>query len=229
MFMKKTSLLAAAAVLALTSGVAFAAPGTSTSGHQSQARVIPVQDPAAVLYDQNDNDSGIGITSQNFEASFDIYDNMGADDFTVPAGEIWLVKQVDVTGVYYNGFGPADSQHVAFYKNKNGLPGRLVADFPAVVGTDNGTGSFAITLPSKVKLKAGKYWVGVAANMDFAVGGQWGFETRTVQNGNPAAWQNPGDGFGTGCTTWNYENVCIAAGQGPDKMFRLLGKSKPAQ
>jgi hypothetical protein len=227
--MKKTSLLAAAAVLALTSGFASAAPGASTAGHASQARVVPAQSPDAVLYDQNDNDSGIGITSQNFEASFDIYDGMGADDFKVPAGEIWLVKGVDVTGVYYNGAGPAASQHVTFFKNKNGLPGRVVADFEAVVGTDNGTGSFSILLPSKVKLKEGRYWVGVAANMDFAVGGQWGFETRTVQSGNPAAFQNPGDGFGTGCTTWNYENICIAAGQGPDKMFRLVGKSKPVQ
>lgn len=227
--MKKTSLLATAAVLALASGFAFAGPAASSAGHAGAARVVPAQDPAAVLWDQNDNDSGIGITSQNFEASFDIYDAMGADDFEVPAGFKWIIGEVDVTGVYYNGFGPAASEHVTFFKNKGGLPGKVVADFPAIVGTDNGTGSFKITLPEKVKLKAGKYWVGVQANMDFGVGGQWGFETRTVQNGKPAAFQNPGDGFATGCTTWNYENICIAAGQGPDKMFRLVGKAKPVQ
>ena len=222
--MKKTSLLATAAVLALTTGLAQAAPSAAVSGHV--ARVAPAQGPDAVLHDQMDNDSGIGITSQNFEASFDIYDGMGADDFKVPVGKIWLVKEVDVAGVYYNGSGPAASVHVAFYKSKGGLPGKLVADFPAVAYTDSGFGSFNVILPSKAKLKEGKYFVAVQANMDFSVGGQWGFETRTVQTGNPAAFINPGDGFATGCTTWAVESVCIVAGQGPDKMFRLLGKEK---
>jgi hypothetical protein len=227
--MKKTSLLAAAAVLALTSGFASAAPSAAVSSHGA-LRVVPAQNPDAVLYDQMDNDSGIGITSQNFEASLDIYDNMGADDFKVPTGFIWKVSEVDVAGVYYNGAGPAASVHVAFYKSKGGLPSKLVADFPAEVYTDStGFGSFNIKLSSKAKLKAGKYFVGVAANMDFGVGGQWGFETRSVQSGDPAAWQNPGDGFGTGCTTWGVESVCIVAGQGPDKMFRIIGKSVAAQ
>ena len=227
--MKKTSLLAAAAVLALTSGFASAAPSAAASSHGA-LRVVPAQNPDAVLYDQMDNDSGIGITSQNFEASFDIYDNMGADDFTVPSGFIWKVSEVDVAGLYYNGAGPAASVHVAFYKSKGGLPGKLVADFPAEAYTDStGVGSFNVKLSSKAKLKAGKYFVAVQANMDFGVGGQWGFETRTVQSGNPAAWINPGDGFGTGCTTWGVESVCIAAGQGPDKRFRLIGTSVAAQ
>jgi hypothetical protein len=227
--MKKTSVLAAAAALAFSGAAMAAGPGASNIGHASKARVFPSQTVAAVLYDQNDNDSGIGITSQNFEASFDIYDNQGADDFTVPSTETWKVTEVDVTGVYYNGAGPAASQHVTFYKNKGGLPNsaKVVADFPAVMGADNGFGSFVITLPSAVKLKPGKYWVSVQVNMDFSAGGQWGWEGRTVQNGQMAAWQNPGDGFATGCTSWNYESVCIPSGQGPDKMFALKGKAKP--
>ncbi len=225
--MKKTAVLAAAAALALTTAGAFAAgPGVSSMGHASKARVFPSQTTAAVLYDQNDNDSGIGITSQNFEASFDIYDNQGADDFTVPAGFKWKLTEVDVTGVYYNGAGPAASQHVTIYKNKGGKPSKVVADFPAVTGTDNGLGSFVMTLPSAVALKPGTYWVSVQVNMDFALGGQWGWEARTVTSGAAAKWQNPGDGFGTGCTSWGDENVCIPNGQG-DKMFTLKGKAKP--
>jgi hypothetical protein len=227
--MKKTSVLSAAAALALTSSVALAAgPGASNIGHASTARVFPSQSVEAVLYDQNDNDSGIGITSQNFEASLDLYDNQGADDFKVPTGFIWKVTEVDVTGVYYNGPGPAPSVHVTIYKNKGGLPGsKVVADYPAIVPADNGFGSFQITLPTGAKLQAGRYWVSVQANLEFAVGGQWGWEGRTVQSGQMAAWRNPGDGFGTGCSTWNYESTCIPSGQGPDKMFTIKGRAKP--
>jgi hypothetical protein len=223
--MKKTSLLAAAAALALTTGFAQAAPSAATSGHA--LRTAPAVNPDAVLYDQMDNDGGTGVTSQNFEASFDAYDNMGADDFVVPTGFKWLVKEVDVAGVYYNGSGPANSVHVAFYKNKGGLPAALVADFPAAAYTDSGFGSFNVTLPSTAKLKAGKYFVSVQSNQDFAVAGQWGWEIRSVQSGSPAAWQNPGDGFGTGCTTWGSLSTCL--GYGPDFMFRLMGKAKAVQ
>jgi hypothetical protein len=221
--MKKTSLLAAAAAMALSSA-AFAGP--SAAGYGIAAKVVN-NSPLATLVDQTGTDSGIGITSQNFEASFDQYDNMGADDFTVPAGFVWKVTQVNASGVYYNGSGPASSVHVTFYKNDGGLPGAVVKDFPAVVPTTDNFGSFGIKLPSAVKLKKGKYWVSVQANMDFAIGGQWGWNGSTVQNGAMAAWQNPGDGFATGCTTWTAESTCIPSGQGPDKAFSLIGKAVP--
>jgi hypothetical protein len=221
--MKKTSLLAAAAALALSSA-AYAA-GPSAAGHGMSAKAVS-NSPLATLYDQTDNDSGIGITSQNFEASFDQYDNMGADDFKVPKGVIWKVKEVSVAGVYYNGSGPADSVRVGFYKDAAGLPGELVKEYPTAAITSDNFGSFVIKLDKAVKLKKGKYWVSVQANMDFAVGGQWGWNGRTVQSGAAAAWQNPGDGFGTGCTTWAAESTCIPSGQGPDKLFALMGTAE---
>jgi hypothetical protein len=138
--MKKTSLLAAAAAMALSSA-AFAGP--SAAGYGIAAKVVN-NSPLATLVDQTGTDSGIGITSQNFEASFDQYDNMGADDFTVPAGFVWKVTQVNASGVYYNGSGPASSVHVTFYKNDGGLPGAVVKDFPAVVPTTDNFGSFGI-------------------------------------------------------------------------------------
>lgn len=217
--MKKTQLLAAAAVLALTSGVSLAA-APSVAGKGAVKALSGVKTDA-VLYSQNDNDGGTGVTSQNFEATFDAYDNSGADDFKVPKGSTWIVSSVDVTGVYYNGSGPAASEHVTFYANAGGLPGAAVADFPAAAGSDS-SGSFSI--PVKAKLKKGTYWVGVSANLDFQAGGQWGWEIRSVQAGNAAAWQNPGGGFGVGCTTWDALQTCL--GFGPDFMFALNGKAK---
>ena len=54
--------------------------------------------PAVVLYDQYDNIGANSTSSQNFEASFDIYDDELADDFVVPSGDTWNINQVDAAG-----------------------------------------------------------------------------------------------------------------------------------
>jgi hypothetical protein len=223
--MTKTVLFATAAVLALSvGGVASAAKPVSVSLHHAKAHSLKGADRSAgVLYDQSNNDSGIGIVSQNFESSFDIYDAAAADDFTVPKGSKWKVTEVDAFGVYFNGSGPARDENVTFYKDDHGAVGDEVKTFTAA-GTDN-FGSFAISLGKKgVKLKKGTYWVSVQANLDFSAGGEWGWENQTSSEGNPAQWENPGDGFGTGCTSWSAENVCIPDGQG-DHMFTIRGTS----
>jgi hypothetical protein len=211
--------LAAIGALTLSSFAATAAPTKSVTGMAVKAQS---QSMAAVLYDQNDNDSGGAVSSQNFESAYDLYDNMAADDFVVPAGSKWAVSEVSVTGQYT--VGPAASVHITFYKNKKGLPQKVVADYPAVKCADT-AGSFVCSLKSPAKLKPGKYWISVQVNMDYATGGQWYWEVRSVQSGYEGAWQNPGDGFGTGCTTWGGLGACI--GNGPDLMFSLKGKSKP--
>jgi hypothetical protein len=60
--------------------------------------------------------------------------------------------------------------------------------------------------------------------MDFGVGGQWGWSTSSVRTNNGAAWQNPGDGFLTGCTTWGRLTSCIGA-LDPDFAFIIGGTS----
>jgi len=223
--MNKSVLLAAAAVLALSAGGASAASHPSMAQHAVKAHSInrnAVNRSLSTLYDQSANDSGIGIVSQNFESSFDQYDAQAADDFTVPSGSKWIISEIDVNGVYFNGSGPAVSENVTFYKDKKGHPKSVVASFTAT-GSDS-FGSFVIAAP-KVKLKAGTYWMSVQANLDFSAGGEWGWENQSTSEGTPAQWVNAGNGFATGCTTYTQENVCIADGQG-DHMFVLKGKSK---
>ncbi len=179
------------------------------------------------LYDQNANDAGIAIISDYFSSGdFDSADSQAADDFTIPVGQEWSIKQVDVRGAYFNGSGPANSFNVFFYKNKKGLPGKLVKEFDNLPFAD-GFGAFAIRLPDKgIRLGERTFWVSVQANIDTDSGaGEWGWESSTVQNGNPAAWQNPGNAFGTGCTTWGVEVECLSElDGGPDLMFSLKGK-----
>ena len=224
--MKTTAILLGTAALVASAGLANA--GTITTvGHNKAPHHFahnPTNRALKTLYDQTSNDSGIGIVSQNFESTFAAYDAAAADDFTV--GKKWKVSEVDANGVYFNGYGPATSEDVTFYSSKKNKPSKVVAQFLNVSGTDDGFGSFVITLPKKgVKLTKGTYWVSVVANCSFTGGcGEWGWENQTTSEGTAAQWQNPGGGFGV-CPKWDDENVCIPDGQG-DHMFALKGKGK---
>jgi hypothetical protein len=179
--------------------------------------------PADVLYDQYDNIGSNSTSSQNFEASFDAYDDELADDFVVPSGQTWNINQLDAAGVYYSGAGPAASVNLRFYDNASGLPGANIATRTDLSMTDTG-GSFVIPIPSAVVLGQGTYWVSVQANMDFTTGGQWGYTDRTLQSNSAAAWQNPGGGFGTACTSWGARGSTCGIDPGvPDQVFRLSG------
>lgn len=219
--MKMTSILLGTAAFVASAGIAVAGP--STVGHNSKGHhgFKGVDRQLSVLYDQHGTDSGIGIVSQNFESTFAAYDAAAADDFSVAGGG--KASEVDANGVYFNGYGPASSEDVTFYKNKKGKPGKVVKASLGVAGTDDGFGSFTIPV-TKTKLKAGKtYWVSVVANCSFTGGcGEWGWENQTTIVGTAAQWQNPGGGFGV-CPTWDDENVCIPDGQG-DHMFTIRGK-----
>jgi hypothetical protein len=76
---------------------------------------------------------------------------------------------------------------------------------------------------SPFSLPSGTYWVSVQARQDFNTNGQWFWHNRTVQTNAGAAWQNPGDGYATGCITWNRKNACMADQVWPDQVFQILG------
>jgi hypothetical protein len=180
-----------------------------------------VHGPSGTLYDQYNNDSGVASSSQNFEASFDAFDDNLADDFVVPSSASWSVGQVDAAGTYFNGGGPANSFNVTVYQDSSGSPGSVVADRPDSSYTVVGGNDFRITLSPAVDLTEGTYWISVQVNMDFSVGGQWGWDDRTVQDNSGAMWENPNDGFGVGCITWTPKLTCISTAGGPDQVFSL--------
>jgi hypothetical protein len=232
--MNKTVLLASAAVLALSVGGASAKPahpGVAFKGTAHQA-IFKTPKGSKTLYDQSDAGSGEAIDSQNFESTFAAYDDAGADDFTVPSGHTWTVKEVDAPGLYFNGYGPASSENVTFYKDSGGVPGAITkkGQRNGLSGTDN-AGSFAIDLTNGgatkgVKLAGGHYWVSVVANCSFTGGcGEWGWSTSSTLHGTAGQWQNPGGGFGI-CPTWGPITSCISGDTDPDFQFVLKGKDK---
>ena len=177
---------------------------------------------------------GSAASSQNFETANDDLDNEVADDVTVPSDANWRVKSVEVQGVYANGFGgpagPADSVDVTFYSDILGTPGAPVYSAPGVFPSAGlATGDFAIDLPTAARLDAGgTYWLSVRANQNLGTNGQWFWQNRKIQIGNPAMYREPGNGFGTNCTDWSFRgSTCKINKAAPDQIFKLKGKVVP--
>jgi hypothetical protein len=174
-----------------------------------------------VLYDQYDNGTAQATFSGTL-SDFVGFDADLADDFVVPSGETWNVESIDADGLYFNGGGPANDFNVFFYTDSAGLPGTQIYSATAQSYVQNGT-TFTVTLAVPAVLSEGTYWVEVQGNTTFATEGQWGWTDRTVQSFSPAAWQNPGGGFGV-CPTWAPKlAVCIPTAGGPDQVYRLNG------
>ena len=225
--MNKSVLLAAAAALALTAGGASAAqhPSAGVVGAKVTPIIHKAPAGAKMLYNQNSNTSGEGLLSSNFTSgSFPSASSAGADDFVVPKKRQWTVTEVDTTGIFFNGSGPATSVDVTFYSDSNNMPGSPVKNGTFTGLTCSGSPSFACTLGKGVKLKSGTYWVSVVTNQNFGGGaGEWGWELNSTIHGNPAMWENPGGYFGV-CSTWGTVGSCL--GYTGDFAFDLQGKSK---
>jgi hypothetical protein len=235
----KAMLLVTVATLAL-GGSAYAANPMSTAGARGTAQHVVHAPPPGLttLYDQNIGDASYGWFSQTL-SSYPQYDEYLADDFVVPAGHIWKVKEVDTSGFYYTEPGPASSVNVLFWKDKKGLPNKnakvVECDNLSASGLD--TGSFHIKLPKscKVSLKGGtkgaRYWVSVQANMaGLFTSGYWAW----LQNVNVANKPGAGYYYGGGNSVADpqclqqFETIqdCWNAGGPVDLAFALLGKDK---
>jgi len=217
------SLLAIMMVVALALPVAALATDPKVVG-TGPVSTFPDSD-TPVLYDQLATPDGDATTAQNFEPAFDGYDNRLADDFIVPAGPGWDIDRVLFDGIYFNGFGPVVSVNVWIYGDSNclkaGAPVYTGPGLPYVDPTGAGDLEVAISPPC---LAPGHYWLVVQANMDFGVGGQWGWANNFDPHFCPAIWENPGGAFGIGCTTWSPRAaVCGIDPIAPDQCFRLNG------
>ncbi|HSC18431.1 MAG TPA: choice-of-anchor R domain-containing protein [Rhizomicrobium sp.] len=219
--MKTSAMISYAA--AMIASTAMAASHPALPLHRQPHLFVTGAPPGSkTLYDQNRDASGNWVSSEPAENGFS--GTQAADDFAVPKGHTWIVKEVDLTGIYFNGSGPANYEDVNFYRDSGGLPGNLVASCPNEHGTENDFGSFAIVLSPtcKAKLRGGKtYWVSVQVSMDFANGGEWAWSLSSDTSGNQAAWQNPD---GDVCQTWGHIKDCL--GLDGDLMFALKGKNR---
>ncbi len=183
---------------------------------------------AAVLYDQINNASGNSTNSQNYEATYDTFDNEGADDFVVPAGRVWTIDTVNIRVI--DSTTGAFTANVTFYANSGtNFPAAAVCTRTALpVNVVNGTTT--IPLGSPCALTQGTYWVGVQINMNFDPNSDQVFwESRTTQSNSGGVWRNPGDGFGSGCTNFDRKANCGGNDTAnPDWLFSLEGTDTQA-
>jgi hypothetical protein len=201
--------------------------------------------PAAViLYDQYDTPNWWGPPGDS--------EGQAADDFVIPAGQAWVITQVDVEGIYWdNNFGGneyrAKSVNVELYQDDDALPGaRIYAQnnisytLPPPESTEPkvavplGTpvpdvhSSFVIRI-APITLTSGPYWLSVWANMpDWQEGHlpRWVWVERLATANHPAAFRS-GAGFGgCGISIWGHIGDCIntySDSSEVDMVFRLRG------
>jgi hypothetical protein len=210
-----------------TAKIAQLSATSSDSG--SGALAMPEFPTGGPVWDQYNNpatEPPLGIGSQQFEPPMAAFDDYAADDFifNVPPPPLYVyITGVRVMGEYSEGGGPASSFNVYFFTNGPGnLPGTGIAALlnQPYSGTPP---DFTIRWTPFSLPPGGTYWVSVQAVQDFKTHGQWFWHNRTVQSNAGAAWLNPGDGYGTGCTIWNRKNTCMSNQVWPDQVFQVLG------
>jgi subtilisin-like proprotein convertase family protein len=208
--------------------VVIADPGTTIcEGDPTLLTVVTgTATPLGVLYNQTGAQAN-GSPSQVFEPANTAFNSQSADDFTVPAGATWGITQMTFNGI---GAGTPTSVNVFIYANSgSNLPGAAVASYNNLTTYTQAGGNYTVNLPAALNLTAGTYWVSFQVNMSFATGGQWfwgNYGAPVV--GNPYAWQNPGGGFATPCTSWGYGGSGCNVGGGAanvNNIFSITGTS----
>lgn len=161
------------------------------------------------------------IRSQKFDAANATFDCSAADDFTVPVGQIWEIKNIAADGYIQTAKNP-DSFNVTIYANSGAnLPGNIIRQ--ENIQPSAGTQSPNLSLSTGLLLQPGKYWVSVQAVSDLP--GDWFWQTYIDSStlGSTFAWINPGNGFATSCSpNWGLGSACISSAN-KDLSFTLNG------
>jgi subtilisin-like proprotein convertase family protein len=209
--------------------VVIADPGTTIcEGDPTLLTVVTGSaTPLGVLYTQGPAAPVNGSPSQVFEPANTAFNSQSADDFIVPAGATWSITRMTANGI---GAGVPTSVNVFFYANSgSNLPGAVIATYNNLTTFTQAGANYNVTLPSALNLTAGTYWVSLQVNMSFAAGGQWFWGNYGAPIvGNQYAWQNPGGGFATPCTSWGYGGTGCNVGGGAanvNNIFSLTGTS----
>jgi hypothetical protein len=226
----KSFALVLGVVLVLVAGSMASATSVFSRQAQDSHPGFAVPSTGTVLYSQLDDPTGNAFTDQDFEAVYQAYTATGADDFVVTAAVGWDISTLNTPGALV----PASGQVPFFVSNAfkadaGGLPGATYpgCDFPGNTNfTTDGTGDLSIQVACNVPGANATSWVTQSVRLDFNPFGQHFWATRVNSVGNLGAWQNPGDGFLSGCTSWGTMDACAGGGVGLDFLFELLGKER---
>ena len=144
---------------------------------------------SSAIFEQMTPSTDFAIASQRFP-DFGNCVLQGADDFTVPSGNVWNIESIAVIGVYY-GTLPADCFEITFYEDNGGLPGAVI--YHATAQSFIRTGDvFEVNLDVPLVLSAGTYWFSAMTDMAFGSHYQWFWQPAAgPQAGYELVWQDP--------------------------------------
>ncbi|HEX3563126.1 MAG TPA: hypothetical protein VHU24_09845 [Solirubrobacterales bacterium] len=171
------------------------------------AVALPAGAQAAVLHDQANNFGFYFNPSDDYRPSQNQYDNQLADDFTVPPGQSWKLSQVDLVGTA-PATGLVSIVNAWIYGTAGTLPGAQLFQQLGIAATNQP--NYSVPLSGTPSLDPGVYWISVQQTDAFNMTPTWDWKTRTVQDGNPAAFRNPPGGFLSGqCRDWTKMQTCF--------------------
>jgi len=163
-------------------------------------------------------DPSSGAVSQIF-GDYPDFDSVVADDFITPQPVSCAEATIYLTSIAFefsnvsgSFTGCADVQ-ITIYSDGGGMPsGTIIAQETTPV--DPHVGAFAVyNFTTCPQLMPGTiFWVEIVAIGDFGICGQEFLELSSTEAGTTSAvFQNPGNGFGTGCTAWTDMVTCLGA------------------
>ena len=220
---------AALAAAGLVPHAASAAPDThlQASWHQTHASVgghglEPGLRPAiSTCLVQQPSGTPDDVVSQDFAPPNDPYSSIGADDFTLTS--TCNLTTVVAQGAYFNGQGHAQQVQLQIYDDGGGVPGNvLLSESLPAGGFSDSNGTFTMPVSPTLALGPGTYFVSVQAQQVTPLD-EWGWMT-APQTGYPAVWENPMDGWSTGCTSYSMMQACVGTTD-PDFAFGLYQPS----
>jgi hypothetical protein len=183
----------------------------------------PASASAATLYDQLDHQAtGTGLATPSYFYEDGSGDEQAADDFTVPAGQVWTITGAQAPGIGLPLSGDFDFR-VTLFTDSAGKPGTQITQTQSTIPVADEL--YTLHVDGAPQLQPGHYWVSIQL-MNLAT---WMWRNRTVLSGSPAMWQNPDGSDGKPeCIAWNLRTTCEPdTAAFPDQAFSVLGDSVP--
>ena len=186
--------------LLLASSAAFPQSLTAVNSAGPAPSGVTIPGPDDVLWDNTViNNTTAGIISTRFggfPAGAQLTNT--ADDFVVPAGQLW-----DVTFIYSEGFTNAatnaDSFEVTIYADAGGSPGAIIDSQVIPFGGAVTMTTQELALPNPVQLTGGTYWLSIVGAYDTGTDPgvtRWNWSTGPDGIGSDWYLQDPAGLFG---------------------------------
>lgn len=191
----------------------------ATSGKEqvSEGFTVNVLEPS--IYEQID--PVVSSSPSQFFTDFGAL-AQSADDFAVPEGTYWKVREVVAYGAANNGPELTDAT-VVIYADNNGVPGQEIYNSGSIVPLSNPLNTtLELELPEEVELSSGSYWLSVYANLAFGdAEQQWFWSTQANVIGNDAKFRDDGL-FVPGGLDWTPRSL-VFGGAPDDLVFQIFG------